>query len=176
MYDFINIKKYNYSPIYQNIEMVIFSLAGFFIPLFLGHPQILVGTIVNAALILAAIHLKGYRSLPVIIMPSLGVLCRGLIFGPFTPYLIYMIPFIWFGNFLLVFSFKNFKLNYWLKLSIGIFLKVGFLFTMALIFYKLGLLPVIFLTAMGILQVTTALLGGIAAFSYEKINQKFFSY
>lgn len=169
MYEFININKHSYSNKYQTIEMIVFSLAGFLVPLFLGHPQILVGVIVNTALILSAIHLKGYKSLPVIIMPSLGVLCRGLIFGPFTPYLVYMIPFIWFGNFLLVFSFKYFKINYWLKLSIGIFLKAGFLFSMALIFYKLGLLPLIFLTTMGILQVTTALLGGIAVFTYEKL-------
>jgi hypothetical protein len=171
MYDFINIKKYNYSNTYQNIETVILSLAGFLVPLFLGHPQILVGVIVNAALIIAALHLKGYRSLPIILMPSLGVLCRGIIFGPYTPHLLYMIPFIWFGNFLLVFSFKNFKFNYWLNLAIGTVLKAGFLFTIALIFYKLGLLPVIFLTAMGILQVITAVLGGILAFGYEKISR-----
>ncbi|TKJ17644.1 hypothetical protein CEE44_03885 [Candidatus Woesearchaeota archaeon B3_Woes] len=176
MYEFINIKRYDYSNKYQNIEMVIFSIAGFFIPFFIGHPQLLVGALVNAFLISAGIHLKGYRIWPIILMPSLGVLSRGIIFGPFTPYLLYLIPFIWIGNSLLVITFKYFKthkkMNYWLTLAIGIILKAGFLFTITYLLFKLSVLPVIFLTAMGILQVITALIGGLLAFGYEKINYK----
>ncbi len=89
--------------------MVIFSLAAFFIPLFLGHQQIIVGSVVNAFLITAGMHLKGYKVLPIIIMPSLGALSAGLIFGPLTKFLIIMIPFIWIGNALFVFTFKYFK-------------------------------------------------------------------
>ncbi len=176
MYEFINVKRYDYSTKYQNIEMVIFSLAGFFIPFFIGHPQLLVGALVNAFLISAGMHLKGYKVLPIIIMPSLGVLSRGIIFGPYTPYLLYIIPFIWIGNSLLVLSFKYFKtnkkINYWITLLIGIILKAGFLFSIAYLLFKIGILPVMFLTVMGILQATTALLGGLIAFGYEKINYK----
>jgi len=169
MYSFVNLEKYNYSERFQNIEMIIFSFAGFFIPFFVGHPQILVGTFVNAFLILAGLHFKGYRALPVILMPSLGVLSRGLIFGPYTIYLVLMIPFIWIGNALLVYTFRRFKISYWLNLTLGIALKTSFLFGTAYLLYLAGVLPVIFLTTMGILQVTTALLGGILVFSYEKI-------
>ncbi len=173
----VNIKEYNYSNKYQNIEMLIFSFVGFFIPFFIGHPQILIGTLVNSFMISAGMHLKGNKFLPVLLMPSLGVLARGLIFGPYTVYLLYMIPFIWIGNALLVFSFKYFKktkkMSYWTTLTIGIIFKVGFLFSIAFVLYKLGALPVIFLTAMGITQVITAFYGGITAFGYEKINRLF---
>ena len=173
----INIKEHNYSNKYQNIEMIIFSFAGFFIPFLMGHPQLLVGTLVNSFLITAGMHSKGNKFLPVILMPSLGVLARGLIFGPYTVYLLYMIPFVWIGNALLVFSFRYFKktkkMNYWITLLIGIILKTGFLFSIAFTLYKLGFLPVVFLTAMGITQIITAFYGGITSFGYERMNRFF---
>jgi hypothetical protein len=172
MYEFIKVKEYNYSNQFQNIEMVVLSLAAFFIPLFLGHQQIIVGSVVNAFLIAGALHLKGWKVAPVIIMPSLGAVAAGLLFGPLSKFLLLMVPFIWIGNTLLVVSMKKFKLNYWFKLGLGTIIKAGFLFTAAFILYTLGALPVIFLTAMGILQVATALVGGLLAFTYEKMAQK----
>jgi len=172
MYEFIKVKEYNYSNTFQNIEMVVLSLAAFFIPLFLGHQQIIVGSVVNAFLIAGALHLKGWKTLPIIIMPSLGAVAAGLLFGPLNKFILLMVPFIWIGNALLVISIKRFKLNYWFKLGLGSIIKAGFLFTAAFILYTLGALPVIFLTAMGILQVATALVGGILAFTYEKTAQK----
>jgi len=171
MYDFINIKKYNYSNKHQYIEMVVLSLAAFFIPLFLGHQQLLVGSVVNAFLITAGLHLKTWKILPIIIMPSLGALSAGLIFGPLSKFLLLMIPFIWISNTLLVLTFKKIKKNYWIRLSIGTALKAGFLFTAAFVLYSFGALPIIFLTAMGILQVYTALIGGVLAFTYEKTSR-----
>ena len=168
MYELISIKDYNYSNRYQNIELFLLSLAAFFIPLFLGHQQILVGSVVNAFLIIASLHLKTWKTLPIIIMPSLGAVAAGLIFSNLTKFLLLMVPFIWIGNYLLVLTFKKIKKNYWAKLAIGTALKAGFLFSVAFILFKLSLLPIIFLTAMGILQITTALIGGILAFAYEK--------
>lgn len=168
MYRLSNLQDYALSHVYENIEMVVYSVICFFIPLLMGHPQIVVGVVVNAALVVAALNLKGYKLLPVILLPSLGVLSRGIIFGPFSVFLVYMIPFIWIGNSILVFSFKHFKLgkkyNYWHTLAIGALLKSGFLFLSAFALYKLGVLPVIFLTAMGVIQVLTAAAGGIAAY------------
>jgi hypothetical protein len=169
MYDFINIKEYNYSNKFQLTEMIILSLASFFIPLFLGHQQLIVGTVVNAFLISAALHLKGWKVLPVIIMPSLGAVAAGLLFGPLSKFLLIMVPFIWIGNTLLVLSIKKFKNNYWFKLGIGAGIKSLFLFSAAFILYILGALPIIFLTAMGILQLTTALVGGVISFGYENL-------
>ena len=80
----------------------------------------------------------------------------------------YMIPFIWAGNAILVFSFKHFKLkkkcNYTYTLAVGSLLKGAFLFLSALALYKLSIIPVVFLTAMGFMQVVTAISGGIAAY------------
>ena len=110
-YKIANLQDYVLGNVHQYFEMVIYTAVCFFIPLFLGHPQIVVGIVVNAMLIAASLNLKGYKLLPIIIMPSLGVLSRGMLFGPFTIFLVYMIPFIWIGNGILVFAFKWLKLH-----------------------------------------------------------------
>lgn len=175
MYEYVNIKNYNYSDKFQNIETLVLSLAAFMIPLFLGHQQLLVGSVVNAFLITAGMHLKGYRILPIILLPSIGALSAGLLFGPLSKFLLFMIPFIWISNSLLVFTFRFFRKeknkNYWITLLIGTILKSGLLFSAAFILYSFNIVPVIFLTAMGILQIYTALIGGVIAFGYEKTNQ-----
>ncbi len=181
MYDFENVKRsfdvteYQFSSAYKYIELFVFSAAGFFIPFFMGHPQIVVGILVNSFLISSSLKLRDYKILPVVLMPSLGALSRGLLFGPYTPFLLYMIPFIWLGNYLLVFAFRQFKLkkklNYWITLVIGIFLKSGFLFIAAYALYSFGAVPAVFLTAMGVMQAATAFGGGVAAFGYEKISR-----
>ena len=160
----------------QIIELVAYSFIAFFIPFFIGHPQLLVGTMVNATLILSSLYLKRNFLLPIIFMPSIAVLSRGLIFGPFTIFLLYFIPFIWVGNFILAMFFKGLYLkkrtNYFITLLSGSFTKAFFLFMIALLLFKLNLIPVIFLKTMGILQFTTAILGGIAAFAIIKSREK----
>jgi len=164
----LNLQDYVLTNIWQNFEMIVYSVVCFFAPLMIGHPQIVVGILVNAALILAALNLKGAKVLPVIILPCLGVLSRGIIFGPLTIFLIYFIPFIWISNALLVFAFKFFKLkhklNYFITLFLGIVFKCSFLFAAALILYKLSVVPVMFLSTMGFMQIITAAIGGIVAF------------
>jgi len=171
----INLQDYLLDNSRQYFEMVVYSVAGFFVPFLIGYPQIAVGIIVNTMLIVAALNLQGWKIAPIIILPSLAMLFRGALFGPFTIFLIYMIPLIWIGNFLLVLSFKYFKLrlkkNYWLTLVWGIFFKSGFLFLSAFVLYYFGLIPVVFLTAMGILQVVTGLFGGAAAYGLHKAKK-----
>ncbi|MBN1385859.1 hypothetical protein JW968_02660 [Candidatus Woesearchaeota archaeon] len=164
----VTLEEVDFSNTYQIAELVIFSVLGFCIPLFIGHPQIVVGLLVNAFLISNALKLKGWKILPIILLPSLGVLSRGILFGPFTPFLLYMIPFIWIGNTLLVMAFRKLRKSYWISLFVGVLLKSAFLFLSAYILYSLDIIPIIFLTAMGILQVITGFLGGIASFAYEK--------
>ncbi|MBW2977799.1 hypothetical protein KY331_03055 [Candidatus Woesearchaeota archaeon] len=171
-----NLQDYVLSNAHQYFEMVVYTAVCFFIPLFIGHPQIVVGIVVNSLLIASALNVKGYKLLPVIISPALGAITRGVLFGPFTIFLLYMIPFIWIGNAILVFSFKFFKLrlkkNYWITLILGSLLKAGFLFSVAWILYSLGVIPVIFLTAMGMMQLTTAIFGGIAAYGFQAVKKK----
>ncbi len=172
------LQDYALSNIWQNIELFFYSALCFFLPLFVGHPQIVVGIGVNAALILAALNLKGCKLLPVILLPSLGVLSRGLLFGPLTIFLIYFIPFIWISNALLVFAFKFFKLkyklNYFLTLFLGIVFKCSFLFVSALLLFKLGIVPAMFLSAMGYMQIITAICGGLVAFAVHYTKKKLF--
>ena len=171
-------QEYALSYVHEYFEMVVYSFAAFFIPLFIRHPQLAVGITVNALLILAALNLKTYKLIPVIILPSIGALTAGILFTKFTIFLVYLMPFIWIGNSILIFSFKYLNLmknkNYLLTLVIGSGLKAGFLFTSAFVLFKLGIIPIIFLTAMGIMQLTTALGGGVAAYVVQNIK-KFYS-
>lgn len=176
---FLNNQDYKLKFVYENIETIIYSMVCFFAPFFIGHPQIVVGVLVNASLVMAALNVRTYKILPVIIFPSLGVLSRGLIFGPFTIFLIYMIPFIWISNFILVYAIKklnlSLKFNRWISLSIGIIFKSGFLFMIALLLVNMNILPAIFLTTMGLIQVYTAVIGGIVAISVHEIKKRLFA-
>lgn len=164
-------QEYDLSHTRQNIELILYSAVCFLAPLLLGHPQWLIGTLVNAALILTALNLKGYKLLPVILLPSIGVLTAGLIFGSFTMFLVYMVPFIWVGNAILVFAFKKLnlgmKINRWYTLAIGGVVKMAFLFLAAFVMVQLAILPPLFLTAMGLFQLYTALAGGVLAFTVQ---------
>jgi len=173
-----HLQDYNLNNTYQNFEMILYTLVCFSIPLILGHNQLIVGIAVNAAIIAAALNLKGYKLLPIIIAPSLGAVSAGLLFGPLTIYLIYMIPFIWIGNSILLFSFKFFKLklkkNYLTTLVLGAGMKSGFIFLSAYILYSLSIIPAMFLTAMGIMQLATALGGGIPAYLVQKAKKQLY--
>lgn len=144
---------------------IILTIVSFLVPFSLAQPQILVGTIVNAAIIAAAIYLPINLSLPVIFLPSLAVLSRGLIFGPFTKFLVIFLPAIWLSNWLLYLIFKKTylekKLPYLLSLSISAGIKTLFLFSFALTLFNLKVIPALFLKTMGITQLITAIFGGI---------------
>jgi len=142
------------------------SCLSFIIPFSLGHPQFLVGTIVNAALFSSAILLPKKFFWPVIILPSLGVLSRGLIFGPFTPFLIYFLPFIWLGNMGLIFVFKKTftKVGFSTSVLISSLAKFCLLYISAQIFFSLKIVPNVFLVSMGFNQLLTTISGGIIAF------------
>ena len=174
--EYLNKQEYKFGFLQENIEMIVYSVVCFFVPFFIGHPQIVVGIIVNSSLVLAALNLRNYKLLPVIMLPSLAVLSRGLIFGPFTIFLVYMIPFIWIGNYLLVFSIKQFNLNKkisrFVSLGIGAGAKALFLFIVAFTLIKINFLPALFLTTMGLMQLYTAIAGGLLAFGLHGVKKR----
>ena len=134
----------------------LFALA-FCVPLLFNGSQIITGSIINALLFVSATRLSK-RMLPFIaVVPSLGAVSNGILFGPFTIYLVYFLPFIWIGNYLLMYVTKTY--NMWVASVI----KSLFLFLIAYIFVSLHVVPTIFLTAMGVMQLGTALIGGIVA-------------
>ncbi|MFH0973856.1 MAG: hypothetical protein V1817_03670 [Candidatus Micrarchaeota archaeon] len=159
----------------QTYLLLLCSLC-FLVPFALGEPQLVVGTIVNAALVAGAFKLRGWELLPLVTLPSLGALSRGLVFGPWTPYLALMIPFIWLGNAALVFAVKRFavleKKGFAFGNAAGIAAKVALIFGAACALYSLGALPIVFLAAMGILQLVTALAGSALAFGFLKAEAR----
>lgn len=153
-------------------ELLVYSAVALLVPFLLGHPQLLVGTLVNMTLVLAALSLKSYKVLPIALLPSMAVIARGLVFGPFTMFLVYMVPFIWIGNLLLVFLTQKVSIK-WLGVALGAVLKAVFLYSIAILLIKVGILPKIFAISMGMIQLYTALAGGILALSIQQIKTKF---
>lgn len=145
------------------------SILSFFVPFAFGHPQWLVGTVVNASLFSGAIYLPKKYFLPLIIFPSLGVLARSLVFGPFTYFLVYFLPFIWLGNLVLILVFKR---TGFVAASAAKFL---FLFIFANIYFSFHLVPKLFLQTMGIFQLLTALAGGAISYLIFKFYARKFN-
>lgn len=161
----------NISVLAQTLVFVIFSILSFALPFSLGQPQWLIGTIVNACLFLSAVFLPKKLFLPLIVFPSLGVLARGVIFGPFTPFLIYFLPFIWLANLILILVFKKFfNLKYLLSVFFAAAAKYFFLLAVANIYFELHFVPKIFLQVMGTSQFLTALSGGIISWIIFNIH------
>jgi hypothetical protein len=134
----------------------------------IGHPQWLVGIIVNASLFISAISLSKKTALAVVILPSLGVLARGIIFGPLTISLVYFLPFIWLGNYLLIIVFNKASQKFPLVFSVilSAIVKSAAMFIPALFYVRFSIAPSLFLQLMGINQMLTALGGGIVALMF----------
>ena len=163
------------------IQTVLVFLISLLVPTFLGqiiqrvfgatsviasNSQLIVGSIVNSALIVTAINLKGWK------------IFGGYVFGTSSTYLTWMIPAIWVGNFILVFSFKYFMLNkeknYFLAAVIGIVLKVLVIAGSFQILRAFGIFPDKLVTnlqtAMSLTQLITACIGTVIAFVIYKIE------
>lgn len=156
-------------PLSETLRKLIFfslSLLSFLTPFFLHQSQFVTGVIVNAALFISAILLPGKYFLPVIFFPSLGALSRGLLFGPLTHFLFFLIPFIWLGNFILIYVFKKLYLNqnFILSAATAAVAKSSLLFLAAHLLFSFDFLPRLFLTTMGVNQLITALAGGLVAY------------
>ena len=164
MYNFRN------SELFRDMEYALLILFSFFIPLFV-HNQILTGIAVNCAIVLSSLRFKRIYSLPVMFLPSLGVFFSGIIFGNLTKYIIYLIPFIILGSFVLAESVQASK-NKIIGNILGILLKVSVIFFPAFLFAKFGLIPESFIPAMGLLQIITAFIGSVFAQTIAKSMDK----
>lgn len=157
-------REYEYDARMDLLALVGFSFLAFAIPFLFPHPQAVTGVLVNAFLVSAALCMKGRNLLPVILLPSVGAIANGLLFGPLTIFLVYLVPFIWIGNFLLVFGIKKFTheggLGYWAGGIASSLIKAGAIFLPAYGLYLAGVLPEAMLVPMGLLQAGTAL-GGV---------------
>lgn len=143
---------------------IVFWLFSFTVPFFFSNNQLLTGTIVNCLLFLACRKLTIKSTIPIIIFPSLATLAHNAVFGPITFLLLYFIPFIWIGNFILVKVFSTLKQPYLINVLIASIAKSSLLFIIANLYFKIHLVPSPFLTLMGAIQLITAIAGGVLAY------------
>lgn len=164
----------------QNIKLALsetliftaISIISFFTPIILQHPQILIGIIINMMLLRGAISLQKNKLLALCIFPSLGVLASGILFENLTNFIIYLIPFIWISNYILTSIFKKgLNKNYFEALLVSAIAKTSILFLITFILFKWSVIPKIFLSTMGYIQLITALMAGIIIFFELKIEK-----
>lgn len=178
------------------MQTILIFLIALLVPTFLGgilskifgstsvistNSQLIIGTIVNAALVTAAINLKGWaKILGVVTMPSISTILSGYVFGTASVYMVYMIPAIWIGNFALIYSYKLLMLgknkHYFLAGIVGIVVKVAIIFVLFNIINLFGIFPEKLVenlrNAMGMTQLITATLGVIVAFVIYKLEDR----
>ncbi len=187
---------YDFSKKVDVIQTIIIALLALLVPTFLGkllstvfgiqsfvatNSQLIVGSIVNTALVVSAINLKGWKKIVfVVTMPSIATILSGYIFGPLSMPMVYMIPAIWAGNFALVYSFKFLMLakkqNYFLAGFVGIIVKVAIIFGYFSILNAFSVFPAKAVAklqySMGFIQLITATIGTLIAFGIYKIEAK----
>ncbi|MEM0437713.1 MAG: hypothetical protein QXU54_00250 [Candidatus Micrarchaeia archaeon] len=158
---------------HEALELFGFSLLLLTLPFIIPGPQFITGTLVNAILILSALHLRGAQLMPIIMLPSIAVYVTGYIFGSASPALIYIIPAIWLGNSVLVFGMKYLHVHkgwgYARALLVSAAAKAAILFASAYALFTGNLIPQAILSAMGVIQLATALMGGALAYSVAGI-------
>ena len=191
----INKRITDFSKKVDIIQTILIFLVSLLVPTFLGeiitkifgatsvigtNSQIIIGTIVNIALITAAINLKGWaKIIGVVTMPSIATILGGYVFGTASTYMVYMIPAIWLGNFALIYAYKFIMLgknkNYFLAGFVGVIVKVAIIFAFFEILNAFGIFPEKLVStlqaAMSTTQLITAILGVIISFAIYKLEK-----
>ena len=155
-------------------------IGAFAVPTFLAkiiplgsYQQLVVGTIVNASLILTALYTKGtIKTIAIATLPSVSTIMGGLLFGGMTLYSKTMIPAIWLGNFAFILLYKvlyvNKKIVYPLSAVAAIVVKVAIIYLGFTLMINLMTVPEMVKTtlntSMGVTQLITATCGSVLAF------------
>lgn len=192
----INKRVKDFSKGIDIIQTILIFLIALLVPTFFGrilskifgstsvistNSQLIIGTIVNATLVTAAINLKGWaKILGIVTMPSISTILSGYVFGTASVYMVYMIPAIWIGNFALIYSYKFLMLgknkHYFLAGIVGIIVKVAIIFALFNLINLFGVFPEKLVenlrNAMGMTQLITATLGIIVAFVIYKMEKR----
>ncbi len=192
----LNKTMYDFSKKADLIQAVIIGLIAFLVPTFLAqlinaifgaqsivatNSQIIVGSIVNSALIFCAINVKGWKKIiGVVTMPSISTILSGYVFKSASVYMVYMIPAIWVGNFVLIYAYKLIMLeknkNYFLAGVVGIIAKVLVIFGCFEILNLFNIFPDKLVAnlqkAMGLTQLITASIGTLIMFIVYQIEKK----
>ena len=187
---------YNFSKKADIIQAIILGLLAFLVPTFLAqlittifgaqnvikaNYKIIVGFIVNEELVLAAINIKGWKKIiGIVTIPSISTILSGYVFQAASVYMVYMIPAIWIGNFVLIYAFKFFMLgkkqNYFVAGIVGIIAKVLVIFGWFELLNLFSVFPSQLVnnlqTAMGLTQLITATIGTLIVFIIYQVEKK----
>ncbi len=158
---------------FEYVELMFYIFLAAIIPIVFKHPQLLVGSVVNTLLVLSALHFKGIKSLIIAFIPSLSVVCVGLLFGNLTHFLIWILPFIWIGNIVYMLMFKRIILKKQ-NVSVLIFaplIKAIILGVGASILIWLNVFPLSLLNAFSITQLITGIIGGLIGYGLVIVFQ-----
>lgn len=186
----------DYSKQIDIMQIILICIGALIVPTFLAsiltkvfgvnsfvatHSQIIVGSIVNTALIVTAINVKGWKKIVgIITLPSISTILGGYVFKTASVYMAYMIPAIWIGNFAIVYLYKelllNKKINYFVTGIISIFIKVLVIFGGFSALNAFGIFPEKLVQnlqiAMGQTQAITAVIGMIISYTIYIANKK----
>ncbi len=196
MEEVINKNLKDFSKVTDRVQTLLIFLIALLVPTFLGglinqifgaqsvvaqNSQLIVGSIVNTSLIIAAINLKGWtKILGVVTMPSISTILSGYVFKSASVYMTYMIPAIWIGNFALVYAYKLIMIskekNYFLAGIVGVIAKVLIIGAGFMALNLFGIFPEKLVstlqTAMTTTQLITATIGVIIAFVIYAIEKQ----
>lgn len=186
----------DYSKQIDIMQIILISIGALLVPTFLAkllntifgansfiatHSQIIVGSIVNTALIVTAINVKGWKKIiGIITLPSISTILGGYVFKTASVYMVYMIPAIWIGNFAIVYLYKllllNKKVNYFVTGIIAIIAKVAIIFAGFSLLNAFGIFPQKLIqnlqTAMSTTQGITATIGMVISYTIYLANKK----
>lgn len=195
MEEIINKKIAGFSKVTDIVQTILIFLIALLVPTFLGeiisnvfgaqsviakNSQIIIGSIVNTALVVTAINLNGWlKILGVVTMPSISTVLSGYVFGNASTYMVYMIPAIWLGNFALVYLYKllllDKNMNYFLTGVIGVIVKVAIIFLSFNVLNLFNIFPEKLVStlqnAMGLTQLITASIGVVVAYVIYKAEK-----
>lgn len=191
----LNKTMYDFSKGIEIMQAIILGLIALLVPTFLAkliasvfgagsaitaNSQLIVGSVVNTALIVAAINLKGWKKIVgIVTMPSISTILSGYVFKSASVYMAYMIPAIWIGNFVLIYAYKKIlvekKMNYFLAGVVGVVLKVLVIFAGFELLNVFGVFPqklvATLQTAMSTTQAITATIGVLITFVIYEIEK-----
>ena len=191
----VNKKMYEFSKTGEIIQTILIILGALLVPAvvpqilqiafgrtnwIVTNSQIIVGSIVNTALIMTGLNIKGWRKILLIAtLPSLSAIGSGYIFGSLSKVTIFMVPGIWLGNFSLIMLMKylyaNKGIKYIFSAIISIVVKTAIIFGVLNLWMALSILPnqgVVASTlrnTMGLTQIITATIAAVISIIIIKI-------
>ena len=191
----LNKKMYEFSKTGEIIQAILIILGTLLVPtivpqllqLIFGktswiatNSQIIVGSIVNIALIMTGLNIKGWRKIFLIAtLPSLSATGSGYIFGGLSKVTIFMVPGIWLGNLAIIMLMKYFYvnkgINYIFSAIISIVAKTSIIFVVLNMWMVFSVLPNQGIVAntlrntMGLAQGLTATIGAVISLLIIKV-------